>query len=482
MNTQIHSNNERRAGDWSRRIARCRVVAVLLLGLAALSGCGSVPNVQQAINQSARNNAPPQLIGAKGLLGAQASKATLDQLRTQAPHSEILKRNLATEDALTESPLVTGNGTQVLHNGTNTFAAMFRAIHGARHNINLEYYTFEDVVSHGEHLGDLLLAKRRQRVAVNVIYDSFGSGDTPAAFFAQLKARGVNLVDYNPMDPLKAKAGYSPDDRDHRKILIVDGRTAIIGGVNLSTNYQVHKFAKSGAIPGRSHEYTHDTDLQIEGPAVKQLQLLFVRHWQAQNGPPLDQAKFFPAISPQGREVIRIVGSTPRDTIPPYYAIMLSAISSAKQHIFIATAYFVPTAEEVDALAAAAKRGVDVRLLLPGDSDSDMALRVGRSNYPKLLAGGVKIYETRNEVLHSKLSVIDGVWTIIGSSNLDHRSVVFNDEVDAIVLGRVTGRQIDRIFYRDFKQAHQFTIENWKEPGVDSKIRELFESAWQSQL
>lgn len=161
---------------------------------------------------------------------------------------------------------------------------------------------------------------------------------------------------------------------------------------------------------------------------------------------------------------------------------MLSAIRTAEQRISLSTAYFVPTAKEVSDLIAAARRGVEVRLLLPSESDSDLALTVGRSNYRELLQAGVKIYETHDEVLHSKAAVVDGVWTIIGSSNFDHRSVIFNDEIDSVVLGRETGQQMEAMFEDDFKQATPIDLATWKERPVATKVKEIFYNAWQNQL
>jgi len=465
--------------------ARHRRIAVGLLlgiGLGALGACASVPNVEPVMDQSANAGDKPQLVGARGPLSVAQSKAALDKLRAQAPDSDILQRHLAIEEAIAESPLVVGNRTHILRDGVATYRAMFAAIRGARDHVNLEYYIVEDVESDGEHLGDLLLAKRAKGVQVNVIYDSYGSNATPAAFFDRLKAGGINIVDFNPVNPLAANAGSSPDDRDHRKILVVDGATAIVGGVNLSTTYEVRPLAKSGAIAGKPSEFWRDTDLQIDGPAVAQLQKLFLEHWSAQKGPPLNQAKFFPAVPPKGGEVVRTLGSAPKDAVPRYYVTMLSAIRTAEQRILLSTAYFVPTEKEVADLIAAARRGVEVRLLLPGESDSELALTVGRSNYRELLEAGVKIYETRNEVLHSKAAVVDGVWTIIGSSNFDNRSVIFNDEVDCVVLGRETGRQIEAMFEDDFKQATAIDLATWKDRPLPTKIKEIFYSAWQQQL
>jgi cardiolipin synthase len=460
-----------------------RITVRLFLGIAlgTLGACGTVPNVEPVINQSANADAKPQLANARGPLSAAESKATLDKLRAQASDSDVLQRHLAIEEAIAESPLVVGNQTRILRDGTSTFSAMFAAIRGARDHVNLEYYIVEDVESDGEHLGDLLLAKRAKGVQVNVIYDSYGSNATPATFFDRLKAGGVNIVDFNPVSPLDANSA-SPDNRDHRKILVVDGATAIVGGINLSATYQVRPLAKSGAIEGKPSEFWRDTDLQITGPAVAQIQKLFLEHWSAQKGPALNEAKFFPTVPPKGGEVVRTLGSAPKDAVPRFYVTMLSAIRTAEQRISLSTAYFVPTEKEVSDLVAAARRGVDVRLLLPSESDSDLALTVGRSNYRELLEAGVKIYETRNEILHSKAAVVDGVWTIIGSSNFDRRSVIFNDEVDTVVLGRETGQQVEAMFEDDFKQATPIDLATWKDRPVSTKIKEAFFNAWQNQL
>src|SRR4051812_29322597 len=155
-------------------------------------------------------------------------------------------------------------------------------------------------------------------------------------------------------------------------------------------------------------------DLQIDGPVVVELQRLFLDHWTRQKGPPLVDAGFFPIIAAQGKEVVRIVGSTPDNLVPRYYVTVLSAIRNAEAKIWLVAAYFVPTHQEKEDLMDAARRGVDVRLFLPDDSDSALAIAVQHSHYADLLEAGVKIYESRDEVLHSKTMIVDGVWSVIG--------------------------------------------------------------------
>jgi cardiolipin synthase len=445
----------------------------------ALAGCATVPDIAPP---QATGKAAPQIVGRGGPLTAEQSKAILERLGSDAGDDALLKRHTAYEQAISESPLIAGNRTHLLRDGPETFRAMFSAMRSARNHINLEYYIFEDVESDGAHLVDLLVAKRQAGVAVNVIYDSYGSGSTAPAFLERLKQAGVNLVSFNPVNPLESKVPYSFNDRDHRKILVVDGRTAIVGGVNLSTAYQSNPIGKSGGPPGSTQDQWRDTDMQIEGPAVAELQKLFLDHWTKQKGVALDQSGMFPAITPQGPAVARILGSTPDNQIPQYYVTLLTAIRTAEKSVMITAAYFAPTKQEMEALAAAARRGVDVRLLLPGRSDSQLSIAVAHARYSELLEAGVKIWETNNVILHSKTVVVDGVWSAIGSSNFDHRSVIYNDEVDAVVLGSDAAQEFEGLFQANQAAAQPIESRSWKGRPVWGRLRELYALAWENIL
>jgi cardiolipin synthase len=274
--------------------ARSGAVGVLCIALVAIAGCATVPDIAPT---QAADKVNTQIVGRHGPLTVEQSKKILQRLDTDPGDSGLLQRHIAYEEAISENPLITGNRTHLLRDGPRTFKAMFNAIQSATNHINLEYYIFEDVENDGAHLGDLLIAKSQAGVAVNVIYDSYGSGSTATTFLDRLKQAGINLVSFNPVNPLESKVPYSFNDRDHRKILIVDGKIAIVGGVNLSTAYQSNPLGKSGGPEGSTPDQWRDTDLQIEGPAVAGLQKLFLDHWAKQKGPPLDQTAMFP-ISP----------------------------------------------------------------------------------------------------------------------------------------------------------------------------------------
>ena len=475
------------AGSLFRGLVRVRmprriVFIALCIGVGGLAACASVPRIEQNVGLPSGAAPKPEIIGARGPLTAQQSKALLDRLSTEPGDAGILQRHIAIEEAVAESPLIAGNRTQLLRDGPESFRAMFSAIQGATNHINLEYFIFEDVESDGVMLGDLLVAKREAGVAVNIIYDSYGSGSTPTAFFDRLKQAGVNLVAFNPVNPLDTKVSYSLNDRDHRKILIADGATAIVGGVNLSTAYQSNPLGKSGAAKSASMDMWRDTDLKIEGPAVAQLQTLFLDHWNQQKGPPIGDTNMFPTVPAKGTAVARVLGSTPDKSVPRYYVTLLSAMRNAEKSIKITAAYFVPTPQEMEDLVGAARRGVDVQLILPDISDSGLAIAVGHSHYTELLEAGVKIYETHDLVLHSKTVVIDGVWSMIGSSNFDHRSVIFNDEVDVVVLGTETATELEAMFDDDRQGAKAIELNAWKNRSLFQRLKEVYAVAWENWL
>jgi cardiolipin synthase len=469
--------------------------ALLAILVLTAGGCSTVPDVDEKIAQATSTNSPRALIlGADGTLNVAQANRTLSNLAADPETDALLERHLAIEQAVAGAPLTSGNATKLLRDGDGTFAAVFEAIAQARHHINLEYYTLEDVEFSGQRLSELLLAKRRAGVAVNIIYDSYGSSDTPAKFFDKLESAGVNLLAFHPVNPLEAVAGgYSPNDRNHRKIMIVDGKVAIVGGVNLATYYQSKtpgdgsgssggSAEKDQAAKKDSPEDWQDLSIRIEGPAVAQLQGLFLGHWRSERGPALDQSTFYPKLKVAGDQIIRIIGSSPQQDFSRYYVTLISAIRSAERRIWLTTGYFVPTFEEKHALIAAAERGVDVRLILPAVSDASQAVAVAHSHYGDLLEAGVKIFEIEHVILHSKMVTIDGVWSAVGSSNFDHRSVLFNDEVEAIILGRKTADDLERVFEQDQATAKEIALEQWEQRPITDRVTDFFQRGLQYLL
>lgn len=448
----------------------------LVLALATLAGCAHVPVVDEADLAKASDGSQIKVFGARGPLSSRQSKAVLGHLAEQAPDAGALERHLAVEQIVAESPLFTGNHVRILRDGAETFPAMFAAIRQATRYVYLEYYIFEDVTCDGEMLSDLLIRQARAGVRVRVIYDGIGSIGTDSAFFDKLQAAGVQVVEFNPLNPWKRHSALN--SRDHRKLLVADGTVAIIGGVNLSSTYQSAPELQS------SSNIWHDTDIEVTGPVVPELEKLFKEHWREQLGVPLESEGDSPDPTqpPPGEEVVRILGSSPTKLKRRYYVTVISAIRNAESSIWITGAYFVPTHQEKEGLMAAARRGVDVRLLLPSRSDSGPALAVQHSHYEDLLRAGVKIYERDDGILHSKTMVIDQVWSIVGSSNFDHRSVLFNDEVDAVVLGKATGERLATDFKADLQHAQAIDPEHWHHRSALEHLRENFWRLWEQLL
>jgi cardiolipin synthase len=435
------------------------------------SGLGRVPGVQA-----------PRFVGAGGPLSPDEVTAQVAHLTHSPTADALLLRHIAIEQGVTETPLLTGETIRLLPDGPTTFRAIFAAIRAARHEVDLEYYIVEDVESDGTRLGDLLVDKRREGVAVNVIYDSIGSLGTPHAFFRRLSKAGVNLVEYNPLNPFKARTRYSPNHRDHRKILLVDGASAIVGGVNLDHDHQAGPVGGAAGVCGKAAACMRDADLEIEGPAVAELQTLFLRHWRAQRGPPIEDPAPIAANAPAGDDVVRIIASSPGRAGPRYYVTLIAQLRSAVRSIIVETAYFAPTRDEMKALEDAARRGVEVQVLLPDHGASRLATAFSRSRYGELLTCGVKVYETRGVDLHSKLVSVDGVWSVVGSSNIDQRSVVYNDEVDAVVLGDQTAGGFQSMFETDRAIARPVDLETWRRRPPTARLMELFARALQAWL
>jgi cardiolipin synthase len=461
--------------------------ALAVMLLAALSGCAHVPVVDEADLVKASAGSQIKVFGARGPLSARQSKAVLSRLAAQAPDAGALERHLAVEQIVAESPLFIGNQVRILRDGAETFPAMFAAIRQATRYVYLEYYIFEDVTCDGEMLSDLLVHQSQAGVRVRIIYDGIGSIGTDSSFFDKLQAAGVQVVEFNPLNPWKRHSALN--SRDHRKLLVADGTVAILGGVNLSSTYQ------SAPSTGEGHatqatdtqlpqNVWHDTDIQINGPVVPELEKLFEEHWREQEGVPLAGDSEPPQFSqqPPGDEIVRILGSSPAKLKRRYYVTVISAIRNAESSIWITGAYFVPTHQEKEGLIAAARRGVDVRLLLPSRSDSGPALAVQHSHYEELLRAGVKIYERDDGILHSKTMVIDQVWSIVGSSNFDHRSVLFNDEVDAVVLGKETGQRLADDFEADLQHAQAIDPQQWRHRSALEHLRENFWRLWEQLL
>ena len=411
------------------------------------------------------------MVGAHRRLTARESRLILKRLKRRTFPTGILERHLAVEEAICGNPLVVGNKATLLIDGPDTYAAMSEAIQNAKDHINLETYIFSADET-GRRFADLLVQKASEGVQVNLIYDRFGSFETPPAFFEHLRQGGVNVLAFNPSTPIIPVPGRPLTHRDHRKILVVDDAVAFTGGVNVSSVFSNSLSGLSGH--GRKRLLWRDTDVQIEGPAVAEFQKLFLDTWKREQGPELPAGNYSPQLAQEGNELVRVIGSTEGQKNRATYMAYLSAITFASESIHLTNAYFVPDRQTVQALTDAAKRGVDVKIILPSRSDCMPALYAGRFHYSQLLRSGVKLYERHSAVLHAKTAVIDGVWSSVGSTNMDLWSFLRNDEVNAVILGPDFAGQMEAMFQRDLDDSEAISMEKWERRSLGERMKELF--------
>ncbi|MGZ3158361.1 MAG: cardiolipin synthase [Burkholderiaceae bacterium] len=440
-------------------------MCVILMGVLS-TACASLPEVRN-LNTSLVAPTNPTVTNGQGTLSKSSSNSLLAR-RWHNTHVDVAAL-AALEEAATGDPLIAGNKITLLYDGPQTMQAMMAAISAAKDHINLETYIF-DQDELGLKFSDLLIARQQAGVQVNIIYDSVGTIGTPQAFFDKMHAAGIHLVAFNPVNPLKLRGPWAPDNRDHRKILIVDGTVAFTGGVNISDTYaNSSPFRSKGR---RDKEFGwRDTHIQIEGPAVAALQWLFLNNWASQNSPDLPDSNFFPPLKNVGDKLVRVLASEPGGDHDIYKAYSI-AIQEAKKTIHITNAYFVPDPQTLKELCNAAQRGVDVKLILPGITDSGLVFHAAQSYYSEMLACGIKIFQLQLSVLHAKTAVIDGVWATVGSTNLDTRSFLLNKEINVIVFGDEFGTALEKAFSEDLRNTVEITKETWEQRPFSNKVKE----------
>lgn len=460
-----------------------------------------------------------QLEGAQGSLSNAQSRLILAKLKKDGEDTNIFDRHLALESEIVGSPLIIGNKVDLLIDGPSTYQAMMLAIENAKDHINMETYIIEDDEI-GQKFSEAFIKKQQSGVQVNLIYDSVGCSSTPKEFFKKLADAGVNVLEYNPINPLKTRKGWDVNQRDHRKLLIVDGEIAFVGGINISSVYSSGSMGSGysnkpktkpkkvkantevessihsnignpnlGPVLSNNPPHTpvvseiegtpwRDTHMQLTGPVVAEFQKLFFDTWTVQKGHELAQKHYYPALTNQGNEIVRAIGSSPDEPYSQIYSTLISAINSAETQVFLTNAYFVPDAQLLAALKEAVARGVDVRLLLPEKTDSNLVFHASRSFYDELLSAGVKIYERQGALLHAKTALIDGVWSTIGSTNLDWRSFVNNQEINAVMLGQDFGGKMQRMFEKDLAESKQITLKAWRARSVATRLKEQAARLW----
>jgi cardiolipin synthase A/B len=454
-----------------------RIRGAVVTCLAVAAACATLPEVEEEMAEPGSGRAGIETMREPGPVTSAGSEAVLARLGGDAGASGFLREHLAVEQKVNAgSPLVLGNRVTLLQDGPTTLEAMFAAIRQARDHINLETYIFE-AGEVGQKFSELLLERQSEGVQVNVIYDSIGGLTTPEAFFERLREGGIRVVEFNPVNPLNEKRKtWLLNNRDHRRQLLIDGRIAFVGGVNISDAYSS---SPSGKRVGKKAKRSkaedpgwRDTHVQIEGPVVAEFQKLFLETWARQKGESLEAQQSFPELQETGNEIVRAIGSKADDPASPIYLTLVSAIRRAEVEIHLTVAYFAPDRQLLKALCEAAERGVDVKLVLPSHTDSWAIFHLGRSHYTKLLRSGVGIFERHGALMHAKTAVIDGVWSTIGSSNLDMRSFLHNDEINAVILGREFAARMEDLFAADLEESEQIVLKKWRRRSSWLRVKE----------
>lgn len=358
-----------------------------------------------------------------------------------------------TLEAHTLSTPVPGNRAQVLLNGNEIFPAMLAAIRSAKSTITFANFIYEDGDISGE-LAAALAERCRAGVSVNVLVDAVGSSHMPRQYWTMLEDAGCQAAKYNSLNPLAIKR---INHRNHRRILVVDGRVGFTGGTGVGEQW---------TGDGRQPKHWRQTDVRVEGPIVRFLQSAFAENWREATGILLGGDTYFPESRPRGALAIQSVKSSPASGAAEAYLLFLLAIDGARSSIYLTNPYFVPDEAMMDALVRAAQRGVDVSIITAGVTQGllDRLVRLSsQTHFPRASKAGVKIYEYAPALLHAKTMVIDGRWSSIGSANLDNRSFALNAELNLVFLDPGIARRLTDVFREDLKLSRRLSDDDMKQ-------------------
>jgi len=358
--------------------------------------------------------------------------------------------------------LTSNNEIQVLRNGEETFPEIFRTIENARHHVHLEYYIIEDDRI-GNYLRELLISKATEGVEVRLIFDDVGSWELKKKFIRSMSDAGVMVDCFMkvrfPM--LTSRVNY----RNHRKILVVDGETAFVGGLNFADRYQ-------DGVPGIGP--WRDTHLKVTGGGATALQIIFMADWYFVSKEILKGNEYFRPFVPGNGKLVQMTASGPDSDWESISQAYFSAIATATDYVYISTPYLMPTGDIVTALKTSALGGVDVRIIVPGLSDA-ITPKWGTNSYiEELVESGVKVYFYKAGFTHSKVIIADGIFSSVGTANLDFRSLETNFEVNAMIYDPEIAGILARQFLEDQEKSELVILEEWQKRPRINKIKESF--------
>ncbi|MEY2556754.1 MAG: cardiolipin synthase [Verrucomicrobiota bacterium] len=372
--------------------------------------------------------------------------------------------------ALSDPVPISGNKIELLANGDEYFPAMLQAIHSAQHTVNFGAY-----ILHSDEIGrqfrDAFCERAAAGVEVRVLLDGIGSGwSLDNSDVSMMKKAGCKFAYYHPTASWRVDR---TNRRSHRRVLVVDGKVAFTGSAGFSRKWGGH---------AQDKDHWRDTQARIEGPLVAKLQLAFEEHWVKTFGETLSGAGQFPPLANAGDLKAQVVASH-SFSMAPVPLVQAMAFASAEKRIWITNPYCTPTNDQVDLLVKAVQRHVDVRLLLPGvNNDQPMTKSAGRAAYGRMLEGGVKIFEYQPAMIHEKAMVVDGMFSMFGSSNFDARSSEINEELDVVVYGEKFGHEMEASFEKDLQQSREYTLQEFKNRSWWERTTEWLMLPFRSQL
>jgi cardiolipin synthase len=376
----------------------------------------------------------------------------------------------STLSAYAGTTVVSGNRVEILLNGDEIFPAKLRIIKAARKSINYAQYVWEEGKP-SEDIANALAERCRGGLPVNVLLDAVGAYSMPPEYRQRMVDAGCRVESFRPLGSFAVdKVNF----RNHRRILVADGQVGITGGSGTSGKWGGN---------GRQEDHWRDTDVWTEGPVVEQLQGAFAENWLEATGVALGGGDYFPGLmESKGEVAAQAVRSSPAGGSAAVYTMYLLAMASAKRSIYITNPYFLPDEKMIETLIATARRGVDVKILLPGAIDHNLVRQASRSELGRLLQAGIKVYEYSPALLHAKTMVVDGRWATVGSTNLDRRSFALNDEINLVVYNQGVAERLERVFSDDVSRSKQVTYDGWKDRGFMSRLLEMLSIPVRGQM
>ena len=363
---------------------------------------------------------------------------------------------------LTLGTAVAGNSAEVLENG-GFFDVLIGRIQAARASVHFETFLWKEGAL-GRRVADALIDRARARVRVRVLLDAEGSKAAGPSVVQQMRDAGCRVVFFHER---RIRNIGVFNDRDHRKLLVIDGREAFVGGHCIVDEWL------GNAEDGKHHA---DISLHLHGPIVHTVQSAFSENWAGETGELFVGDDVFPALAPAGDIVMHAVFAKPENSAPAVKILHHTAICLARRRIWIQNPYFIPEPDAIDAFGQAVARGVDVRVLMPSTSGSDnpMVQHAGHRNFEKLLRCGVRLFEYPHTLLHQKVMTVDGVWSAVGSSNFDDRSFETNDELTLSIRDEALARRLDAIFEKYVVRATEVDLERWRKRALSHKLKDHF--------